>query len=146
MGNQRRSDEPNLGAVMTCIISPTRMILVKDGRRNALWKLPGGGIETGDKDVIAAAIRENAEETGIKLEREEVIPCAEQRRTEEGVYYPYFYLAQVSEEKLDTRLEIADENGQPIRVAAFNRGEVPTMVDLLERHRSFIRAVEKVVV
>ncbi len=120
------------------------MILIKDGRPNALWKLPGGGIETSDEDVIAAAIREDAEETGIKLEREEVVLCAEQRRTEEGVYYPYFCLAQVSEEKLDTRFKSGDENGKPIKVTAFDRTEVPTMVDLLERHRFFIKALEEV--
>ncbi|MDO8566597.1 MAG: NUDIX hydrolase [bacterium] len=128
----------DIGSVVTCIISQTRILLVKDESRiNARWKLPGGNIESSDGDVIAAAIREVREETGVKLLPEEVHLRSEERRTKP--YYPYCCVANVTEEKIDTRLKIADENGHPIRVADFKRSEVPTMVDLLERHRVFVR-------
>ena len=129
---------------MMAIISPTRIILVKDGRPNALWKLPGGTIEEKDAGIIAAAIREADEETGIKLLPEEVMLCANQRRAKDGKYYPYLCLAQVSEEKLESRLKVADEDGKPIWTAIFDRTEVPAMLDLLNRHRGFINALEEV--
>ncbi len=140
MGTGRRSD---LGAVMTYVVSPTRAVLIKDkSKQNALWKLPGGGIEESDRDIIAAAIREVLEETGIVLSREEITLVAEQKR-ENGMYYPYFCVACVSEKKLDTREKVGDEDGKRIMVSDFERTEVPTMLDLLERHRPFIREAEK---
>ncbi len=127
---------------MTYIVSPTRVILVKDpSKPNALWKLPGGGVEVSDGNVIAAAIREVFEETGIALTREEFRITFEQRRVN-GVYYPHFCVARVSEEKLDTRKKIGDEDGKSLMVADFGRDEVPTMLDLLERHRPFIQEIE----
>lgn len=134
--------KPDLGAVVIYIISPTRALLVKDPSfRDALWKLPGGGIEPDDADIIAAAIRESREETGIQLLPKEVELRSEQRRTN-GAYYPYFCVARVSERKLNARFKIANENGRPIMTGIFERMEVPTMRDMLERHRFFIREIE----
>lgn len=139
MGTGRRSD---LGSVMTYVVSQKRAVLIKDkSKQNALWKLPGGGIEISDKTVVAAAIREVEEEIGIKLLRDEVFLMTEQRR-ENGTYYPYFCIARVSEEKLNTRKKVGDEDGKPLMVADFERAEIPTMLDLLERHRPFIQEIE----
>lgn len=137
--------KPDLGSVMMCIVSPTRIVLVKDEAFvDARWKLPGGGIEPTDGGIVAAAIREAREETGMDLAPKEIMLCSNQRRAKDGTYYPYLCLAQVSEEKLDTHQKIADENGKPIRVADFRRAEVSMMVDLLERHRGFVKALEEV--
>ena len=136
-------NSPNLGAVMTAVISPTRIVLVRDpSRPNALYKLPGGTVESFDESVEAAAAREVLEETGIILALAEVELILEQRH-EGRTYYPYFCIVQVSEEKLDSHKKIGDEDGKRIEVAVFDRSEVPTMVDLLERHRPFIRAIEE---
>jgi len=137
-------DNPDLGSVVTYIVSPTLAVAVlvrEERRRDAQWKLPGGRIEPADGGVIAAAIREVEEETGIRLLPEELTLLYSERRTN-GVYFPYFCTASISEEKLDTRLPIADENGKPMRTGVFSRAEIPTMPDLLERHRPFIWEVE----
>lgn len=144
MGTEERSD---LGSVMTAVISPTRILLVMDeSKHNPRWKLPGGGIEQkrDGGSIIAAAIRETSEEAGIELSPEEVVLCANQRRAKDGTYYPYLCLAQVTEERLETRYKLGDEDGKPIKTALFERGEVPMMLDLLERHRGFIKALEEV--
>jgi 8-oxo-dGTP pyrophosphatase MutT (NUDIX family) len=47
------------------------------------WSLPGGGCEAGDVDALAAALRELAEETGIRLSRDALrcaLPLAYARR------------------------------------------------------------------
>jgi ADP-ribose pyrophosphatase YjhB (NUDIX family) len=131
-----------LGSVMTCIVSPKRMLLVEDESfADSFKKLPGGSIEQIDADVIAAAIREVREETGIQLLREEVELILEEQN-EKGKYRPYLCLARISEEKLDTRLEIADENGHPMMTKVFPRMQVSTMRGLLEKHRSLVCEAE----
>lgn len=138
-----RRNSPNLGAVMTAVLSPTRILLVRDrSRPNALYKLPGGTIEASDGSIEAAAAREVFEETGIILAFSEVELIIEQQR-DGRTYYPYFCIAQVSEEKFDSRERVGDEDGKPIEIAVFARPEVPTMLDLLERHRHFIKAIEE---
>ncbi|MFA6408236.1 MAG: NUDIX domain-containing protein [Candidatus Paceibacterota bacterium] len=130
---------------MTCIVSPSRVLLVKDeSKHDPLWKLPGGSVESDDADIIAAAIRETKEETGIQLLPGE-LRLLLKARSESGVYYPNFFVAHVSEDKLDTRAKVAYESGdpsQPMKVGVFNREEVPMMPDLLERHR---RALQQAV-
>lgn len=116
------------------------MLLIRDKRFDTpCWKLPGGGVESIDADVIAAAIRECKEETGIQFVAEEISIYSEQRRDEAGIYHPHFCIAPVTEEKLDTHFKIGNENGRPLMVATFEKGEVPTMGDLLDRHRAFVR-------
>ncbi len=125
-------------SVLICVLSPTRMVLVKDKRfEDPYWKLPGGGIESTDANVIAAAIRECRQETGIHLLPTEVLFHFENWR-EDGAYRPHFCIARVTEAKLDTRLKFGDENGHTIMVAAFERFEVPEMPDLLAPHRFFV--------
>lgn len=125
-------------SVLICIISPTRMVLVKDKRfKDSYWKLPGGGIESKDANVIAAAIRECLEETGIQLLPSE-FPFHFPDWRKDGAYRPHFCIARITEKKLDTRLKFGDENGHIIMVAAFERFEVPEMPDLLAPHRPFV--------
>lgn len=124
-------------SVLILVVSPTRLALVKNKRYRApLWKLPGGSVESTDKNQKAAAIRECQEETGIRLLAEEILEYSMERH-EDG-HCQHLFIAQVTEEKLDTRLKVGNEDGHPIMVAAFDRTEVPTMPDLLEVHRVFI--------
>jgi 8-oxo-dGTP pyrophosphatase MutT (NUDIX family) len=115
---------------------------VKDeSKHDPLWKLPGGSVESDDADIIAAAIRETKEETGIQLLPGE-LRLLLKARSESGVYYPNFFVAHVSEDKLDTRAKVAYESGdpsQPMKVGVFNREEVSMMPDLLERHRRVLQ-------
>ena len=137
------SKQNNLGAVMTCVMSPTRVLLVKEASRlHPFWKLPGGSIEAWDASVIATAIREVREETHVQLLVGEIAILSKAHHEGE-VYYPHFCVAHISEEKLDTRTEITYENDnheQPMLVRAFLREEARMMPDLLERHR---RAIQK---
>ncbi len=134
----------NLGAVMTGIVSPKRIVLVKDPMRTpALWKIPGGSIEFGET-VIEAAIRESQEETGIELLMEEIRHHSEEARVPGQRYRPHFCIARVSEEKLDTHKKRGDENGNPIMVGVFDLAEVAQMVDLLDPHRPFAALLTQV--
>jgi len=124
-------------SVLILTYSPTRTVLVKNNMfPEPRWKLPGGGVEQADKNRTEAAIRECKEETGIALSPEDFLFCS-WKQHDDG-HYQYIFVAKVSEKKLDTRLKIGDENGCPIRVAAFDNSEIPTMLDLLENHRSII--------
>jgi len=141
--------KPDLGRVKVYIVSPTRALLIRDRRfSDALCKLSGGHIESGDHTksdddgVIATAIREVREETGVELFPEEVELVWNEFGLD-GIHYdPYFCVARVTEEKLDTREEIGNENGSPIETVIVNRAEILTMPDLLEDHRPFIRKIE----
>ncbi|MCX6787666.1 MAG: NUDIX domain-containing protein [Candidatus Kaiserbacteria bacterium] len=126
--------------VRVCIMSLTRILLIRDKWfETPYWKLPGGGIESIDADIIAAAIREIEEEVGMRLVRAEVAVCSTDWRDEQKIYHPHFCIARVTEEKLDMHLKIGDENGRPLMVATFEKNEVPTMGDLLDQHRPFVK-------
>jgi len=132
-----------LGTVVICVVSKTRILVVRDEMfPNPLWKLPGGSIEREDSDVIAAAIREVMEETGVELVPEELEVISEQHIDEDGRYHPYLCIARVTEEKMDTRLPVAEEDGNPMRTDVPKRAIVSTMKGFLDRHRDFICEVE----
>lgn len=126
------------GSVLICVLSPTRLVLVKDKRfAEPLWKLPGGGIESMDANAIAAAIRECRQETGIQLLPSDIHFYFQERR-EDGAYRPHFCIARVTEGKLNTRLKTGDENGHDIMVAAFGRDEILGSPDVLDHHQPFL--------
>lgn len=58
---------PVLGVVMIPIQPDGQVVLVRR-RDNGLWSLPGGLVEWGE-DIVTAARRELAEETGLELLR-----------------------------------------------------------------------------
>lgn len=131
IGNQK-----NPGAVKIVVLSPTRIILIiEDGKPEPLWKIPGGSLRRGE-GVIAGAIRECEEETGIRLLPEE-IHILSKERLEGRVYHPFYCAAFVSEEKLDTRKLRTYEGGDrrfAIRTGLFPREEPLRMPDLLQQH------------
>lgn len=129
----------DLGAVVVLIASPTRVVLIMDRSFvNPKWKLPGGGIEIADQNVVNAAVREAQEETGILLSRERVILHSVHRRVD-GVYYPHLCVALVTEEELDTRRRVGNEDGHPVKVQAFARMTALTTTNMLERHKIFLQ-------
>ena len=135
-------DGPNRGAVVTCILSPTRIVLVLDEQGSfdsPRWKLPGGSLE-GKERIVSAAIRECLEETGIRLLSREILLHSWHWRGKEG-YRPHLCIAQVTEEKLDTRLAVGQETNGPLLVKAFKRTQVLGMPDLLDKHRALIEEV-----
>lgn len=147
MGTRKRiwkdGGKYGLGSVVVCLLSLQRMVLVKDTWfPEPWWKLPGGSIEPADLSVESAAIRECEEETGIRLLPTEISIHSRSHRVN-GVYYPNICIAKVTEEKLDTRLKFGNENGHRIMTAAFDRTEVPTMVDLLWQHRPLVNKTLK---
>lgn len=142
MGTCQKESQRTNESVLIFIASPTRIVLVKDKKYELpLWKMPGGGVETTDINHSAAAVRECKEETGIRLLPGEITHFS--REPHDDGHYQHIFIAQLTEEKLDTRLKIGNENGHPLMVAAFPKSEVPTMLDLLEQHRPLIVEVLK---
>lgn len=132
---------PDYGSVVTYVYSDKRGLLVIDYTKYfPKLKLPGGKMEKGE-DVITAAIREIELETGIQLRVEEVrMLCSEWYSYYK--YHPFFCVAYVSEETLDTRSEIGDEDDHPIFTRIFDRSKILEIPNLLEPHRLLIRKVE----
>ena len=150
-----RQTRTDLGAVMTYIVSPTRTVLVKDtAKTNPRFKLPGGSIEPSDAGkvendefgVIAGAIREVKEETGIELSSTEVKWWyGDSGRGTREYYLPHFCVAEVSEEKLDTHTKTGDEDGIEIVVKTFDRAEIAELDEdvVLWKHLRLIRDAEE---
>ena len=141
MGTQKKGKDR--GAVRTCILSPTRIVLVIDIKFcEPYWKLPGGRIEPEDMHIVAAAIRECREETGIHLFLGEISLHSKHQRQDE-IYRPYLCIAKVTKSRLDTRLEISKENNGSILIKAFERSDVLKIASLLNSHRILIEEVFK---
>lgn len=157
------------GAVVTAVFSPTRIILVKeDWRKDPRHKLPGGGIER-KKDaaralsiqkmlkalgrpisyvealVMAAALREVFEETGVWLCPEQLVLHRRHDRTRTA-YRPYVCLARISEEQFDMHDEVTYEDHdptKPTRVFEFRLADTLKMQQLLPEHYGLIRYVAR---
>lgn len=129
------------GSVVTCILSPTRIVLIIDRKfTEPYWKLPGGRVELTDMNVGIAAIRECREETGIQFFLGEISLHSKHQR-QGGLYRPYLCVARVTESRLDTRLEISDEGNGSIIIKAFERKNVLKIDNLLKPHRILIEEV-----
>lgn len=133
----------SFGAVAICIISPTRVALVRQKFRcNPLWKFPCGSIEgtdagVGETKVIIAAIREAEEETGIPLDPKEIRVCFVEKSDRDG-YWPYFCVAEISEAKMDTHADETSDDGEELEVKTFMHGQLWTMRDIPRKHRVFL--------
>jgi 8-oxo-dGTP pyrophosphatase MutT (NUDIX family) len=69
------ADRPRAAVALLLAPDPDRMLLIRRAERAGdPWSghlaLPGGRYDIGDVDLLATAIRETQEETGIRLERE----------------------------------------------------------------------------
>ena len=65
----------NLTSAGMAILNPSKTaILMVRGTRTGLWSLPKGGAESSDDSVLATAIREVKEETGLGLSVDYSIP------------------------------------------------------------------------
>ncbi len=69
--------EPVFAAMVFLLDGAGRFAAVHSPRRRA-WGSPGGWVEPGERPV-AAAVREVAEETGIRLHEDQLEPCAYER-------------------------------------------------------------------
>src|SRR5450432_2248558 len=74
---QRTSDpgRPQAAVALLLVPGPDRLLLSRRAERAGdPWSghlaLPGGRYDAGDVDLLATAIRETEEETGVRLERE----------------------------------------------------------------------------
>jgi 8-oxo-dGTP pyrophosphatase MutT (NUDIX family) len=69
------ADRPQAAVALLLAPDPDRLLLIRRAERagdpwSGQLALPGGRHDAGDTDLLATAIRETAEETGIRLERE----------------------------------------------------------------------------
>jgi 8-oxo-dGTP pyrophosphatase MutT (NUDIX family) len=68
-------DRPQAAVALLLVPDPDRLLLIRRAEREGdPWSghlaLPGGRFDAGDVDLLATAIRETEEETGVRLERE----------------------------------------------------------------------------
>lgn len=153
-----------LGGVVIAMYSPTRTILIREEWRvDPRYKFPGGHIERKkdteraldlqetlegivfkDALVIAAAMREAFEETGVWLCPEQVILHRHEDRNAWS-YRPYLCLAQVSEEQLDMHDDVTYEEHDPARPARVFEFRMDALLlmrkRVLEEHHGFLHHV-----
>lgn len=112
------------------ITEDDKVLLVKGWLGAGDWILPGGGLHKGE-DPIAGAVREVAEETGMRLDESGLSIFKEGTASEHGLVYDYVALhVRIPSESATTRqrLEVADITWMPISEL---EGVSPTTRDLL---------------
>jgi len=83
-----------IAAALAVVLRGERMLLVRRSHRPdaGRWGFPGGKIEPGET-VIAAALRELAEETGVAAEAIEVLTALDVIRRDGAVLHHYVLIA-----------------------------------------------------
>jgi 8-oxo-dGTP diphosphatase len=83
-----------IAAAIAVVLRGERLLLVRRSHKPdaGRWGFPGGKIEPGET-VIAAALRELAEETGVTAEPVEVLTAVDVIRRESAVQHHYVLIA-----------------------------------------------------
>jgi len=84
-----------IAAALAVVVRGERLLLVRRSHRPdaGKWGFPGGKIEPGES-VVAAALRELAEETGVSAEAGDVLTALDViRRDEAGLLHHYILIA-----------------------------------------------------
>ncbi len=70
------------------VASGSKVLVMKSWLGPGDWSLPGGGVHRGEAPELAA-IREVEEETGLTIEREQLVPTAERVFRDNGLSFRY---------------------------------------------------------
>lgn len=107
-----------------------RLLLVKSdykrqGPKNMIWVIPGGGIEPGEYSRDAA-IREVKEETGLNVSIDRLLWVVEEKDNRGELTYCHYFLASVTSGQLCTGYdpELDKDNQVIIDVQFFSREEM----------------------
>ena len=141
-------EKQNLGSVLVAIVSGTKIPLTRQPMKARpgkplYWKLFGGKIEVGETHN-QAAIREVKEEGGIDLNGFELRKLSEHQQVgPSGPYVQYLFAVGVPyytiKEHDGHLVELFDDEDQKLESTCFELSELEHMVDLMPKHREFIR-------
>ena len=80
------------------IISGEKVLLTKGWINDGRWALPGGGLKK-NEDPKDGALREIEEETGLVLDKSQLIELTQQHIVNRGVkFYGHFFLVRLDEQ------------------------------------------------
>ncbi len=92
------------------------ILVVKGWLNDGTWSLPGGGLHRRE-DPAKGALRELAEETGIRISPENVTEIGKAKQNQHGLKFVYFQFSARLESKVPikpSRWEIIDARWMPI--------------------------------
>lgn len=115
-----------------------RTVLVSEdlGKTPIFMKIPGGRRRPQDRDPVDTAVREIFEETGIRVERDELQFVVSKSR--HGHTY-WLYSAEIAEERFEERFTVA-KNGEQVHVLTLleftqrQREILPPHLDLIQEY------------